>query len=64
MKRQRNTVLSIAMAFLAVVLLVQLWLLVGTLEAFMGGGGLVGLPAALASGACLLIAAWLVGSVE
>jgi hypothetical protein len=64
MKRQRNTVLSIAMAFLAVVLLVQLWLLVGTLEAFMGGEGLVGLPAALASGVCLLIAAWLVGSVE
>ncbi len=64
MKRQRNTVLSIAMAFLAVVLLVQLWLLVGTLEAFMGGEGLVGLPAALASGVCLLIAAWLVWSVE
>ena len=64
MKRQRNTVLSIAMAFLAVVLLVQLWLLVGTLEAFMGGEGLVGLPAALASGVCFLIAAWLVGSVE
>jgi hypothetical protein len=64
MKRQRSTVLSIVMAFLAVILLVQLWLLVGTLEAFMGGEGLVGLPAALASGVCLLAAAWLTRSAR
>jgi hypothetical protein len=64
MRRQQNTVLSIVMGFLAVVLLVQLWLLVSALEAHAGAEGLVGLPAALASGACLLAAAWLVRSVQ
>lgn len=63
MKRQRNTVLSLVMAFLAVILLVQLWLLVGGIEAYMGGEALVGLPATLASGICLMASVWLIRSL-
>lgn len=57
-------VLSIVMGFLAVILLVQLWLLVSALDAYAGVEGMVGLPASLASGACLLASAWLVRSVR
>ena len=64
MRRQQNTVLSIVMGFLAVVLLVQLWLLVSALEPHAGAEGMVGLPAAFISGVCFLAAAWLVSSVK
>jgi len=64
MRRQQNMVLSIVMGFLAVILLVQLWLLVSALEAYAGAEGLVGLPAAFTSGICLVAAAWLVSSVK
>ena len=50
MRRQEKTILSIVMAFLAVILLGQLWLIVGVLEAYMGEAGAIGLPAAIASG--------------
>ena len=64
MKRQRNTVLSIVMAFLAVILLVQLWLLVSAFEAYAAQEGLIGLPATTASCICFAAVAWLVLSAE
>jgi hypothetical protein len=64
MSRQRNSILSIVMAFLVVILLVQLWLLVGALEAYAAGQNLIGLPVALASGICLMASAWLVHALK
>ena len=64
MSRQRNSILSIVMAFLVVILLVQLWLLVGALEAYAAGQNLIGLPVALASGLCLIASVWLVRAVK
>ena len=64
MRQQQKIVLSIVMVFLAVILLVQLWLLVGALEAYAGGEGLVGLPASLASAICLVGSLWLVRAIK
>ena len=64
MRQRQKTVLSLVMAFLAVILLVQLSLLSGALEAYMSGDGVIGLPAAFASGACLLASAWLLRSIK
>jgi hypothetical protein len=57
LRQQRNTVLSLVMAFVIVLLLVQLWLLVGALEGSLGGEGAIIFPATLASGLCFL-GAW------
>jgi hypothetical protein len=54
---QRDTALSLVTAFVVVLLLVQLWLLVGTLEGSLGGEGTIAFPATLASGLCFL-SAW------
>lgn len=64
MSRQRTSILSIVMAFLMVILLVQLWLLVGALEANAAGQHLIGLPVALASGVCLIASVWLVRALK
>jgi len=49
---QRDTILALVMAFVIVLLLVQLWLLVEAVEGYMGGAGVTILPATLASGLC------------
>ena len=64
MRRQEKTILSIVMAFLAVILLGQLWLMVGVLEAYLVQDVYVGLPAALASGLCFLTSLWLLRFVR
>ncbi len=64
MSRQRNSILSIVMAFLMVILLVQLWLLVGALDAYAAGQNLIGLPVVLASGVCLIASVWLVRAIK
>jgi len=51
-------VLSAVMVFLAVILLLQLWLFVGALEAYAEGGQ-IGLQAAAVSAICVLAASWL-----
>jgi hypothetical protein len=56
---QRDTVLSLVMAFVIVLLLVQLWLLVEAVEGHVGETGTIILPAAVASGFCCLAASWL-----
>jgi hypothetical protein len=52
--RQRGTVLSLVTAFVIVLLLVQLWLLVGAVEGYVGGEGAFTFPATLASGLCFV----------
>ena len=54
LRQQRNTVLSLVTAFVIVLLLVQLWLLVGAVEGALGGEGAIAFPASLASGLCFL----------
>lgn len=57
--RQRNTTLSLVMAFVIVLLLVQLWLLVEAVEGYLSGAGTIAVPAAFASGLCSLGTWWL-----
>lgn len=56
---QRDTVLSLVMAFVIVLLLVQLWLLVEAIEGQMSQRGTIILPATVASGFCCVAASWL-----
>jgi uncharacterized protein DUF6755 len=55
-RRQRMTVLSGMLAFLIVLVLLQLWLLTATMNAYLGGDERVIWPAAFASFGCLLLA--------
>ncbi|MGH7964099.1 MAG: DUF6755 family protein [Candidatus Binatia bacterium] len=55
--RQRDTTLSLVLAFVIVLLLVQLWLLVEAVEGDASGAGAIAVPATLASGLCFL-GAW------
>jgi len=58
-RQQRNTILSLVMAFVVVLLLVQLWLLVEAVEGDRSGGDSITVPATLISGLCFLGAGWL-----
>ena len=54
--RQRGlTAISGAMALIVVLLIVQIWLLTASLEAFLAGHNSVAVPAAITSGVILLI---------
>jgi hypothetical protein len=55
-RRQRMTVLSGMLAFVVILVVLQLWLLTATMNAFLGGDERVIWPAALASLACFLLA--------
>jgi len=55
--RQRDTTLSLVTAFMVILLLLQLWLLVGSLEGSLNGEGTIAFPATLVSGLCFL-GAW------
>ncbi len=59
LRQQRNSILALVMAFVVVLLLIQLWLLVETLEGHLSGVGTIAGPATLASGLCFLAACWL-----
>lgn len=48
------TAVAGAMALIAVLLIVQIWLLTASLESFLAGHRSVGIPAAIASGIILL----------
>ena len=52
-RRQRFTIINGILAIVAVITMLQLWLLTATMNAFLGGVGSVIVPAALASLACL-----------
>jgi len=49
---QRNTVLSLALAFVIVFLIVQLWLLVQAIEGALRGETSIVFPAIISSGLC------------
>lgn len=54
-KQQRNVVIMGIMGFVLILVLLQLWLLTATMNAFLGGDMAILVPAALASTACLLL---------
>jgi hypothetical protein len=52
---QRDVVIYGMICFSLVLVLLQLWLLTATMNAFLGGDGSVVWPAAIASGVCFLL---------
>lgn len=56
---QRGTIVFGMLAFVILIVLLQLWLLTATMNAYLGGDEAVIWPAALASLACLLLNAGL-----
>lgn len=52
---QRSTIVYGMLAFVLIVVILQLWLFTATMNAFLGGDASVVWPAALASLACLLL---------
>ena len=58
-RAQRTTIVSGMLAFVIVLVVLQLWLLTATMNAYLGGDRSVIWPAALVSVACLLLNAGL-----
>lgn len=54
-RRQRITILSGMLAFVIMLVILQLWLLSATMNAYLGGDDGVIWPAAAASSACFLL---------
>lgn len=54
-RAQRTVVVSGMLAFVLIVIVLQLWLLTATMNAYLGGDRSVIWPAAIASLACLLL---------
>ena len=52
-RQQRTTIVHGMLAFAALIVTLQLWLLSASLNAFLGGDGSVVVPAAIASVGCL-----------
>jgi len=52
---QRTTIVYGILGFVVVLVVLQLWLLTATMNAYLGGDSAVILPAGLASTACLLL---------
>ena len=58
-REQRATVISAMLAFVLILVVLQLWLLVSTMNAYLGGDESVIWPAAIASFLCFLLNAGL-----
>ena len=58
-REQRTTIVYGMLAFVVMLVVLQLWLLTSTMNAYLGGDESVIWPAALASLACLLLNAGL-----
>ena len=54
-REQRATVIYGMLAFVVIVVMLQLWLLTATMNAYLGGDATVVLPAAGASVACFVL---------
>jgi uncharacterized membrane-anchored protein len=54
-RSQRQTVMLAIMAVVLVLVILQLWLFMATVEAYLGGSTGVAVPALLASAVCLLV---------
>jgi hypothetical protein len=58
-RRQRTTIVNGMLAFVVMLVVLQLWLFTATMNAYLGGDESVVWPAALVSLACLLLNAGL-----
>jgi hypothetical protein len=58
-RAQRATIVSGMLAFVVMLVVLQLWLLTATMNAYLGGDASVIWPAAISSLACLLLNAGL-----
>jgi hypothetical protein len=56
---KRLIIVNGALVFAILVVVLQLWLLTATMNAFLGGDMTTAVPAALASAACLGVNLWL-----
>jgi hypothetical protein len=54
-RHQKKTILSGVLCFVMILVILQLWLLTATMNAYLGGDESVLIPAALASLACLAL---------
>jgi hypothetical protein len=54
-REQRSTIIYGMLGFTVVIVILQLWLLTATMNAYLGGDASVVWPAAIASVACLLL---------
>ena len=54
-REQRATIIYGMLAFVIILVVLQLWLLTATMNAWLGGDGSIVWPAAAASGACLAL---------
>lgn len=52
-RRQRLTIVNALLLIVILIVVLQLWLLTATMNAYLGGDDTVAIPAALASLACL-----------
>jgi hypothetical protein len=52
-RAQRMTIVNAMLAFVVLIVILQLWLLTATMNAYLGGDHSIAVPAALASLACL-----------
>lgn len=58
-RAQRMPIVNAILAFVTLIVILQLWLLTATMNAYLGGDGSTVVPAALGSLACLLLNAGL-----
>lgn len=54
-RSQRMTIALAILCIVSVIVVLQLWLLTATMEAFLGGNDAVVFPALIASGVCFLL---------
>ncbi len=54
-RRQKDTIFAGIFCVVALLVVMQLWLLTATMNAFMGGDDSVVWPGAIASGVCFLV---------
>lgn len=54
-QEQKTTIVDAALCFVGLMVVLQLWLLTATMNAYLGGDRQILLPAALASLACFLL---------
>lgn len=66
-REHRMPIVNGILLFVILINLLQLWLLTATVHAYLGGDSSIVIPAALASGACLLLNAgllWYLGRLD
>lgn len=63
-RSQRMTIVNGALVVAILLVIVQLWLLTATMNAFLGGDTATSIPAALASLGCLGTNVWLLRYVD